>query len=378
MPSRDIGEEALDAVYDALQVDPEWGVREDRAFSWWGHRLRQRVWVDPPRESRGEVVVHLHAETDLLEGVEFGNESLLKVSALNELADLSALTLEAPSGRLSLQSNAYLHAGNRWMVQEVKAAVALQAAHAHELAEVLPSSLGGRVAESAHPDTGLRGEPDNMLDVGTAFRQQGSMPTPFVKGDFSEAAREARQFLVLATYDDSSLTGEIAYRGRRPVTLDHEIADSQERRALAEGYMQVARQKLEGVPAVHSIVWLAATGTAGAGADTALLQIRSREEHPALGTGLVSILWLPERYGDEESARLANQLNLREATEWTEAHLQGSWSARDGHLAFVSFLPNMLLARADASARRARLINLIVWASIRARWAATELTTKRH
>ena len=52
-----------------MQIDTAWSVREPRAFTWWGHRLAQRVWVDEPRHSRGVDVVHAFAETDLLDGV---------------------------------------------------------------------------------------------------------------------------------------------------------------------------------------------------------------------------------------------------------------------------------------------------------------------
>lgn len=378
MGPRDLGQDALDAVYEALQVDRQWSVRDDRSFSWWGHRLRQRVWVDEPRESHGDRVYRLNAETALLEGLDTGAGTLKEISALNELADLSSLALESPSGRLLFHANAYLHAGNRWMLQEVKGAIALQAAHAHELSGHLQREIGGRVAESSHPESGPRGEPDNMLDVAAVFKEQGSAPTRFARGDFSEAAREASSFLVLATYDESSLSGEIAYRGRRPATVDHEIGDPQQRRALIEGYGQVAREKGETISAAHSVVWLAASASPQADADTALLQIRSREDHPALGSGLVCVLWVPERLSDDEAPRVANLLNIREATEWTEAHLLGSWCVRDGRLAFVSFLPNMLLATSDSSARRARLVNLIVSSAIRTQWAAGEMAASRR
>lgn len=373
----DLGPEVVSALADALQVDADWTVREDRGFSWWGHRLRQRVWADPVRESHGEQIVHVHAKTDVLVDVEPSHVVLSELAQLNELADLSALILEPGLGRVSMQSNAYLHAGNRWILHDLKSSVALQAAESAAVGDELQKRIGGRVAESGHPISGRRAEPDNMLEVGAVFRRQGSRPTGFVRGDFSEAAREAASFVVIATYDESALAAEIPYRGRRPVTLDHEVSGPVERRLLTDALIEVGRKQRVGAPAAHSTIWLAATSTEPTLTQTALLQIRSAEPHPALGRGLVTLLWLPAKPEGVDAARLANQLNVREATEWTEAHLLGAWSTRDGHLVFTSFTPNLVLANSDASTRRARLINNVIWSAIRARWAAEQLAASQ-
>src|SRR6266446_10020727 len=62
----DVGPEVIDFLYRSMQIDPEWSIREPRAFAWWGHRLAQRVWAEPVRHSDGYAVVRIVAETNLL------------------------------------------------------------------------------------------------------------------------------------------------------------------------------------------------------------------------------------------------------------------------------------------------------------------------
>src|SRR2546422_504240 len=69
----DIGPEVIDFVYSTLGIDDAWSVRAPRGFTWWGHRLAQRVWAEAPRvghRTRPDCsVVRVHAETDLFRGV---------------------------------------------------------------------------------------------------------------------------------------------------------------------------------------------------------------------------------------------------------------------------------------------------------------------
>ena len=39
----DIGPQVLNDVRRQLQVDDQWVVTEPQSFTWWGHRLRQKV-----------------------------------------------------------------------------------------------------------------------------------------------------------------------------------------------------------------------------------------------------------------------------------------------------------------------------------------------
>ena len=45
----DVGPQVIDYLFRSLQIDPKWSIRESRKFTWWGHRLAQKVWADPVR-----------------------------------------------------------------------------------------------------------------------------------------------------------------------------------------------------------------------------------------------------------------------------------------------------------------------------------------
>ena len=44
----DFVEEALRFLTARMQIEAEWAVQEQTAFTWWAHTLAQRVWVTPP------------------------------------------------------------------------------------------------------------------------------------------------------------------------------------------------------------------------------------------------------------------------------------------------------------------------------------------
>ena len=44
----DLGNQIVENIYHDLQIDPKWSVKGERGFTWWGHRLAQKIWADPP------------------------------------------------------------------------------------------------------------------------------------------------------------------------------------------------------------------------------------------------------------------------------------------------------------------------------------------
>lgn len=70
----DPGLELLQFVAANMHIDEAWMVREPRRFTWWGHRLAQRVWAETPRRSEGFEVCRVYAETDLVRSVPEGAE----------------------------------------------------------------------------------------------------------------------------------------------------------------------------------------------------------------------------------------------------------------------------------------------------------------
>jgi hypothetical protein len=62
----DLGIQTVQNIYQDLQIDQKLSVKGESGFTWWGHRLAQRIWADPPLEDREIVITRVHAETDFL------------------------------------------------------------------------------------------------------------------------------------------------------------------------------------------------------------------------------------------------------------------------------------------------------------------------
>ena len=52
-----------------MRIDTEWSVVEERGFTWWAHRLRQRVRAEAPVLDNGDVLTAVRAETLVVEDV---------------------------------------------------------------------------------------------------------------------------------------------------------------------------------------------------------------------------------------------------------------------------------------------------------------------
>jgi hypothetical protein len=326
----DIGPDVLDFLFAAMKIDGAWSVREPRSFTWWGHRLAQRIWAEPVRTSHDHHIVRIHAETAVIRDVPDGREMRVGLAAMNVFMHLGALTWSSETRRISLHSAACFHAGNRqWLQPLFLAAVGLQAADAHIKADGLARLLGGEPDVSAHPTSGVRGEPDDILNViASLFAPRGADASPWTEADFKAAADMKPRPWVLANGDATGLTAEFPFSGDMP--------------AIAAGR-----------------------------AETTLLTASSTERHPQLGSGLHLRLQLPFNLPKDQGSEVAFALNLLEAAETTNTHTLGAWclgpvlpGRTDTHsVIFASFVP-------AAAYRRGLLDVLAMDMAIRARWVA--------
>jgi len=321
----DAGPPLLEHVFTQMQIDAQWSVREPRAFTWWGHKLAQRVRVEAPRQSRGVDVVHACVETDLLNDVPSDPNVIEKLATLNMNASLSALVLDQASGRLTYRCGMYVHPQNlAWTRNIFLHAVSIQADDAHARVDVLAKFLdGGQRAYSSHPASGERTEPDGMLSVvGDCFVPPGQGPSTFSDHELQMLAEMEPHPWVLATAGPGGLTAEFPFTGDMPVV----------------GALMGVRGRSEQAP------------------ETALCIVSTQERHPQLGSGVQIRLHLPVR-GD---ARMAAELNLAEGQEWTETHQLGAWCSRQTDVVFVTFVPT-------AAWTPGLLQNLLFSAGLRAR-----------
>jgi hypothetical protein len=292
----DVGLDVVRFVYRLMQIDPEWSVWSDRGFTWWGHSLAQRVWAEPCVEDHGFTVARVHARTDLLDGLTWSDEQLQKLMSLSFVATLSGLVRDpADPARAQLACSVYIHAETVGWLREVMAwAVGIQAAEAHAIAEQAAALVGVQPAVSAHPQSGPRAVPDDMLNLLAAtVVPAGEAASLYAGKDMAETLKRLdRPPCVLATGDDKGVTAEFPFGGL-----------------------------------------------------TSLLRLKTEEANPRLGNGLLVLLEVPageSGAGNLEAARLALTLNERELASLTRCHFLGSWCPGDRVLAFVSFWPNAM------------------------------------
>jgi hypothetical protein len=311
----DAGAAAVRWVFDAMRIDPEWSVWEERGFTWWGHGQAQRVWAEPGLDDDGFVVYRLHARADVVRSLDVGGDVLAKLNALNSMCVTSALVADADMGSVGYAASVWVHEETlEWVSRLFQLVVAIQAAHANAQGELLAGMIGGERAVSAHPESGLREVPDEMLGVMEQIVVPIGRESSRWRGPEMEAFVELEKrgpFVVFASGDDAGLTAEFPLLDR-----------------------------------------------------TALLQAVTDEPHPSLGNGMLVRLSLPEHVADEDGGSWANNMNGQELAVLTRSHFLGSWVVANGTPTFVTFYPNALkLAPGDIQ-------SLLVSANVRAKWVA--------
>lgn len=300
----DVGPEVVDFVFSSMRIDGRWSIREPRGFTWWGHRLAQRIWADTSRSSLGDEIVQVHAATSLLKGVPDAPRTRGQLALLNCYASLSALTWSPREGRVLLHCAATFHRENIGHLKSLfLAAVGLQAADAHIKADGLARLLGGEVDVASHPESGEREQADEILDIiDRVFAPAGARPSPFTEMDFKAGEDMNPRPWVMASSDATGLVGQFPFTGSTPAGL-------------------------------------------GNNTETALFTAAADQPHPQLGSGALLTLRVPVHLSQEQAWDIAWTLNLLEMTEPGEAHLLGAWGVEPtppGHpatLMFSSFLP---------------------------------------
>jgi hypothetical protein len=281
--------------------------------------------------------VRFHAETDYIKDVPDREQTYAALGAMNEFAGLSTLYFDPSKSIVRSHTTMYLYPGNRWMDKLLKVAVASQDAEAHLSERELLGALGGGVPDlSNHPISGERVEMDAMLHILSNMPGK-HYPSPFSEEVFESVLGMQPQLWVRAS-GGAGLTAEFPFYDAGPA-----------------------------VP--HA-------GT-GEGTGTALLLASGTEKNPRLGSGLLLRLCLPLVLDAESANRLANNLNLAEAREWTETHLLGSWCTKGTDVCFVCFVPAMVGLGLEPAQRAILVYNLVASMGVRAKWVKEYLAAQK-
>ena len=323
----DTGREALLAVYERLQIDAAWTVWHDDGFTWWAHRLPQRIRVEGPTDVDGLATRWLSFETAALRGVAVAdgaksNSAAIAAMELNRVSNLYEVHLDGD--RLGLRGRVYFMPETLRFRTELFADRALLAVTwAERNADTLVGGAGKlslapglAVDATPHPTSGERAAPDDMLNVADAvFQPLGQEPPRNAGATDLRGAAE-----VLAGSADDVVGGS------------------------DEGLVQAS---------------LSGTGVA------ARVAIRAQIGHPSLGQGMLLLVYLRPPALDafepgsreEGQAAIATAETLNQAAwsmPWPLLHV-GAWvgdggSERPHRVVYASFHPNATLTQGVAEA----------------------------
>lgn len=313
----DPGIEILHVVSTLMQIDAEWCQWGQRGFTWWGCPLAQTVWAEPPKFRGDREVTRVHSRTAIIRNPKDTSKLGEILSALNGLATMSAYDWDPRSETIALHASVNAHADNvDWLKWLFANAVALQLAEAPRVAELLWRIVGGKLAASAHPRSGLRVVPDEMVRIiETAYLPNGGNGPPDLTRPFNFLEDECFAPSGWPYHRDDRLLVS-------PISMNN----------------------------VHT--------------EFAVLRIDGRERHPRVGHGALFTLVFPEEYDWLDPVRL----NRLEIEEELAAHLLGGWTrSPEGRITFATFLPSFICFPAFFHALFVRSLNRAEWLGRRAK-----------
>lgn len=324
----DAGVRTVNETYAAFRLSARWSKRSGRGFTWLPHERAQRIWTTEPMHWHGVWTQRVVAETDLFH-LNATPDALTKLALLSGDATMSALVVAEDVVRLRCAVLVYDEAQS-WASELFQTAALVQAWEAEHHAPAWAEAFGAEPLLHQHPKSGVRPEPDEILDTLTdravwAGRQR------WTRRDFTQAIHWLGQYGIEATEAPSGLSVEFPFG--RPRGAEHRAPSR-------------ARGK---------------SGTR----PTNLLRV-TKERHPELGWGLRLKLslaaWPTNRLGVELHT---TELNVLDEETRESNHLIGSWAAESDGMSpcFTCFLPASLYGPG-------MLEEAITWMDIRSLWAS--------
>lgn len=314
-PATDPGLELLAHLYATLHPGPEWCVTQPRGFTWWGHRLAQRVWAEPPQRE-GTPRCHVHVVSDVLREVPDTLATLEALNTANRFASLSSVVWDREQGRVSLRCSAEASAGVlAWLKPLLGWAATLQVSAAHVRARDLAEIFEAVIDASEHPTSGPREREADALATVWRLGLGSTGPTPYTRAELAHAVRALPRAAAVEWVEDLQVSVALPFAGAPP-------------------------------------------GSAGG----ATLLLAGEAEHLALGKGGLLRLKLPPGAGGDHLMAKANQLNLVEESEWTGFHHLGAWRRDPSRcLTFSTFLPRMVFQPGLLAELAAASVTRLAW-----------------
>jgi len=313
--SNDVGLQAIDKLFDKLQIDAAWSIRRPRGFTWWSYKLAQHIDASEPWQDDEFQLSRIRIVTDLVTSVDPGCQPEMLAGMANMQQILSAVVWDDTDLTMREYCTGIVHQENVGSLTQLLATAAItQNVAAHSRAQRLAQAAGGTPAASAHPITGERNEPDEMMGVPEHVIFPAGKDHSAFAGPLCASLKDfLPQYQLMGFSDAEGFSCEVPFTGSTPV---------------------VAKVAL-GRP------------TAKDRPETSLLRIFPDTDHPQYGHGALVILQIPVVFDEDEVFHVVNQLNLAEAKGHTLSNLLGAWcldptNDKRNTIAFNAFLPSVL------------------------------------
>jgi hypothetical protein len=315
----DAGLRALEIICRKAMIDEQWMERTIRSFSWIGYRLSQSFDAAPPIDDGGIHISRVGARVPVIVNVSSPVETVDSVLAdLNRYAVGSAYVYNAEEQNVASVLTSFDHTETvQWRSDQITCFAVCQIGQAETEADYLAGVLKGAVAGRAHPMSGRREKPDEVIT--------------FVDSVFGSAGNELSRFAKAAEFQ---AIAEIAKRGNAATWGGDEAGISIE------------------VPFDQQ---------------TSLIRLDPRFRHRRVGNGLSFAVHLPLKLDRQKCAELAALLNREEACGNPGVPQFGAWCLHTAldrlTLAFTGFVPNSLYRPGIAQDVFYSAINRARWAN---------------
>jgi len=320
-----LGPAVLDYLQRVMGIDSEWSIRSERELTWWPHTYKQIIVAEPPIEDEGLTLTPFACRTEILEAMPESPRLYETLSLVNQFSSLASLIYDPDTRTVASTSRVHIHTDSTWLAQFLQAAAAIQLNQVEQLGPFWEEQLGGRFVRSAHPDSGLRKYPDEIVNVvENLFAPAGQSESPFL-GLVDAVDRLPHKWSTLERSKDR-LVAEVRFRDAVP--MEERIA--------------------KGEPV-----------------NTGLLKVTTDEKHPTLGHGLIIALSLPIATDEGVHHMGANMNNYMEAQGPVHLQMLGSWTAAE-LLQFRTFVPALLAQNHDAAWRIQLVHTFMLYAMARA------------
>jgi hypothetical protein len=274
----DHGTQLVQKIFKDMNIDEEWSTETERGFKWWGHQYAQRIWAEKPIKDNGLLITRVNAETELLKYPTRSTETEALLAIEMMKSSLSGLVIDPEADKITLRCSAYIHEENqKWLGRIFSFAAIMQVIEAENKGDILPMVLELQPDKSNHPDSGVRNDMDEMLNV-------------------------VDQVIIPVGSEPFHSIGEFEFRRTADILNSQSLISTAIKTGLS-AYLPFAD-------------------------NSALLQVDIENEHPELGKGLLIRLYLPPKQilpVTDIDGSFVMDLNSMEQKLFPSGHFLGSW-----------------------------------------------------